>query len=285
MVQTPFPCTLTWQFFTPAMRIMASARNRQAIWQDTTSSVRREYSNDWMDTWQNRRIIYDMPCWHEFPLRAQDQKHVARDVILLLTCPSSWSLSGRHSPAWLQNRTLIDIAKFPLTSLKVKRYFIPGCKVIRFQDALSSDTVRPQPQYYGIQQLLYAALWLISTENLIHSVAQNNYHFIESMLTCSSEAKETLSIHSTKQLTVHTCKLFIRPAVAEEVSRRLPTATPQVRSRVRSCAIYGGQIGTGVGFLRVLRFRLEIFIPLIAQYSLIILSSILYSLDTDRFVK
>jgi hypothetical protein len=38
-------------------------------------------------------------------------------------------------------------------------------------------------------------------------------------------------------------------------------------ARVSSCGICGGQIGTGAGFLRVLRFLLPIFIPPTAPQS------------------
>jgi hypothetical protein len=37
--------------------------------------------------------------------------------------------------------------------------------------------------------------------------------------------------------------------VAQAISRWLPTAVARVRARVRSCGIYGGQSGTGIGFL------------------------------------
>jgi hypothetical protein len=56
-------------------------------------------------------------------------------------------------------------------------------------------------------------------------------------------------------------------AIAQAVSRWLPTAAARVRSRVWSSAICGGQIGAVAGFLRVLRLPLPIFIPPIAPQS------------------
>jgi hypothetical protein len=50
-------------------------------------------------------------------------------------------------------------------------------------------------------------------------------------------------------------------AIAEAVSRWLPSAAARVHSQVLSSGICGGQIGAGAGFLRVLRFPLP-FIPL-----------------------
>jgi hypothetical protein len=44
-------------------------------------------------------------------------------------------------------------------------------------------------------------------------------------------------------------------AVAQAVSRCLPTAVARVRVRA-ACGVCGGQSGTGAGFLRVLRFPL-----------------------------
>jgi hypothetical protein len=50
-------------------------------------------------------------------------------------------------------------------------------------------------------------------------------------------------------------------AIAQGISRRLPTAAGRARSHVRSFGICGGQVGTGAVFLRVLRFPLPILIP------------------------
>jgi hypothetical protein len=43
-------------------------------------------------------------------------------------------------------------------------------------------------------------------------------------------------------------------AIAQTVSRRLPTAAARVRAQVKSCGICGGQNDTGTGFLQVLTF-------------------------------
>jgi hypothetical protein len=56
-------------------------------------------------------------------------------------------------------------------------------------------------------------------------------------------------------------------AIAQAVSRWLPTAAARVRALVSPCGICGGQRGAGAGFLRILRFPLPIFIPLIAPQS------------------
>jgi hypothetical protein len=53
---------------------------------------------------------------------------------------------------------------------------------------------------------------------------------------------------------------FSSRAIAEAVSRWLPTAAARIQSWVWSGGIFGGQSGAGAGFLRVLRFPLP-FIP------------------------
>jgi len=89
----------------------------------------------------------------KFPLHASLEQHVARAVIVPLTShgrdrcliaiPLTCSPHGLRylllKPIWRATETV----KFPLTSLKVRSSFIPGCELIRFNDALSPDSVRP----------------------------------------------------------------------------------------------------------------------------------------------
>jgi hypothetical protein len=73
---------------------------------------------------------------------------------------------------------------------------------------------------------------------------------------------------SIKLLTSSMTIIFAKGrAIAQAVCRWLPTAAARVRARVWSCGICGGQSGARVGFLRVLRFPLPIFIPPIAPQS------------------
>jgi hypothetical protein len=58
-----------------------------------------------------------------------------------------------------------------------------------------------------------------------------------------------------------TVRKLVGRAIAEAVSRWLPTAAEQVRTWVWSSWICGGQSGAGADFLRVLSFPLPIFIP------------------------
>jgi hypothetical protein len=60
---------------------------------------------------------------------------------------------------------------------------------------------------------------------------------------------------------------MIGRAIAQAVSRWLPTAATRVRYRVWLSGICGGQSGPGAGFLRVLQFPLPISIPPVAPQS------------------
>jgi hypothetical protein len=65
-------------------------------------------------------------------------------------------------------------------------------------------------------------------------------------------------------------------AIAQTVSRRLPTAAARVRAQVKSCGTCCEQNGTGAGFLRVLQFPLPILIPPTAPHSSSSSSSIIW---------
>jgi hypothetical protein len=90
-----------------------------------------------------------------------------------------------------------------------------------------------------------------------------NYHMI---------SKQTFSYCSDSRSTARILHRLWRlgRATAQAVSLRLPTAAARVWSQVRTCGICGGHSGAGAGFLRVLRFSLQILIPPTAPYSSII---------------
>jgi hypothetical protein len=76
------------------------------------------------------------------------------------------------------------------------------------------------------------------------------------------------SIHLKLNLKIKYAHVFFQSyrwatghAIVQAISHRLPTAADRVQAQVRSCGICGGQSSAGVGFLRVLRFPLPIFIP------------------------
>jgi hypothetical protein len=70
-------------------------------------------------------------------------------------------------------------------------------------------------------------------------------------------------LYGFQAATIHVVGSWVTPpsnvrAIAQEVSRRLPTAAARVRAHVKACGICGGQSRTGEGSLRVLRFPLPI---------------------------
>jgi hypothetical protein len=65
---------------------------------------------------------------------------------------------------------------------------------------------------------------------------------------------------------MHKAVVLVGRAVAQAVSRWLPTAAARVRVRA-ACGVCGEQSDTGAGFLRVLRFSLPVIIPPISPSS------------------
>jgi hypothetical protein len=74
------------------------------------------------------------------------------------------------------------------------------------------------------------------------------------------EKRNTLAHSGNRTYRTYQTQRCYGRAIAEAVSRWLPTAAARVQSRVWSSGICGGQSGIGAGFLRVLRFPLP-FIP------------------------
>jgi hypothetical protein len=92
------------------------------------------------------------------------------------------------------------------------------------------------------------------------------YHETPARCVTGEDSKEEnmLALRNTN------CKVQAGRAIAQAVSRRLPTAAARVRFQVRSCGICDEQSGTGAGFLRVLRFPLPILISPTTPHSSVI---------------
>jgi hypothetical protein len=87
-------------------------------------------------------------------------------------------------------------------------------------------------------------IWEETSRNVIYALAEDMPTIFESLLSSTTGR-----------------------AIAQAVSRWLPTAAARVRSWVWSSGICGGQSGAGACFLRVLRFPLPIVTPAIAPQS------------------
>jgi hypothetical protein len=108
-----------------------------------------------VDEYVTRQAYNERHCTlsFKFPLRTRLQQRVARALIVLLTshgrdrCLIAVPLTcSPHVLRYLLLKPIwsaTEISKFPLTSPKVRSSFIPGCELIRFNDALSPDCIRP----------------------------------------------------------------------------------------------------------------------------------------------
>jgi hypothetical protein len=81
----------------------------------------------------------------------------------------------------------------------------------------------------------------------------------------SSTLKETKFQPNVQHILTN--PIILGRAIAQAVSRWLPTAVARVQARVWLCGICGGQSGAGAGFLWVLWFPLPIFIPPVVPQS------------------
>jgi hypothetical protein len=106
---------------------------------------------------------------------------------------------------------------------------------------------------------------------IIAVLIPNSLHFIEpeGLLPYSEDPVAGIYTepHEHKKINKYTDNANMGRAIAQAVSRWLPTAAVRVRSRVWSSGICGGQSGARASSLRVLRFLLPIFIPAVTPQS------------------
>jgi hypothetical protein len=95
---------------------------------------------------------------------------------------------------------------------------------------------------------------------------------LESKMTNDTNEIESVVTTFTKR---YSPEWFSSRTVFHLFNHWLPIASAQIRSQIRSYEIFGGQNGTNLGFLRVLRFPLPIHIPPTTLFLLIILAQTL----------
>jgi hypothetical protein len=104
---------------------------------------------------------------------------------------------------------------------------------------------------FGESELTKDRRELHKTRELLTDIRRTRYRWLGNMIIVDQEQeiRKLFKVRYTVGL-----------AIAEAVSRWLPTTAARVQSRVWSSEICGGQSGARAGFLRALRFPLP-FIP------------------------
>jgi hypothetical protein len=130
------------------------------------------------------------------------------------------------------------------------------------------------PSYQSIYKLQNQLNWNFRFE-VLTAVTVRSFIFLDTSTMACSPVRSTghyipdLFILTTVR-TSYQSKFVVGRAIARAVNGRLPTPAARVQSHVKSCGFYGGQRGTGTGFLRVLQLPLPILIPPTAPQSSII---------------
>jgi hypothetical protein len=113
---------------------------------------------------------------------------------------------------------------------------------------------------------LYIAHIQLPHKGHVHAIAHN----LKSAANSHSESRKTQTFfqddNRSEKVSWAPLEYSLGRDTAQAVSGQLPIMAAWVRTRVRSCEIYGEEGGIGAGFLRVLRFPLPI-IPLTALHS------------------